>query len=86
MRSFQKSALTLSLLALLAAPLAAGAAGDVKVAVASTFTTMDPYDANDMLSQNAVRSFYEGLFRLDRNMKLVPLLAESYTVSDGGLT
>ena len=86
MRSFQKSALTLSLLALLAAPLAAGAAGDVKVAVASTFTTMDPYDANDTLSQNAVRSFYEGLFRLDRNMKLVPLLAESYTVSDDGLT
>ena len=85
MRTFKKSAMTLSLLALLAAPLAVNAAGDLKVAVASTFTTMDPYDANDTLSQNAVRSFYEGLFRLDRDMKLVPVLAESYTASPDGL-
>lgn len=85
MRTFKKSAMTLSLLALLATPLAVNAAGDLKVAVASTFTTMDPYDANDTLSQNAVRSFYEGLFRLDRDMKLVPVLAESYTASPDGL-
>lgn len=61
------------------------AAKDVTVAVASTFTTMDPYDANDTLSQAAVKSFYQGLFGFDRNMKMVPVLAESYQASKDGL-
>jgi len=67
----------------LAAP--AYAAKDVVFAVASTFTTTDPYDANDTLSQAMAKSFYEGLFGFDRNMKLIPVLAESYTVSNDGL-
>ncbi|MDF3086797.1 ABC transporter substrate-binding protein, partial [Burkholderia sola] len=49
--------------------------------VYSTFTTMDPYDANDTVSQAVVKSFYEGLFGFDRNMKLVNVLATSYTAS-----
>ena len=68
----------------LAAP--AYAAKDVVFAVASTFTTTDPYDANDTLSQAMAKSFYEGLFGFDRNMKLKPVLAESYTASKDGLT
>ncbi|MFP3559905.1 glutathione ABC transporter substrate-binding protein GsiB, partial [Paraburkholderia sp. SIMBA_049] len=32
---------------------------NVVVAVYSTFTTMDPYDANDTVSQAVVKSFYE---------------------------
>jgi glutathione transport system substrate-binding protein len=77
--------------ALAAAALAALAAGpahaakDVVFAVASTFTTTDPYDANDTLSQAMAKSFYEGLFGFDKDMKLVPVLAESYTVSSDGL-
>ena len=56
------------------------------MAVASTFTTMDPYDANDTLSQAVVKSFYQGLFGFDKDMKLQNVLAESYDVSKDGLT
>ena len=77
-----------SLTAVALAALAAGpalAAKDVVFAVASTFTTTDPYDANDTLSQAMAKSFYEGLFGFDKDMKLIPVLAESYTVSPDGL-
>jgi ABC-type oligopeptide transport system substrate-binding subunit len=50
------------------------------------FTTMDPYDANDTLSQAVAKSFYQGLMGFDKNMKMVPVLAESYTASKDGLT
>ena len=50
-----------------------------------TFTTTDPYDANDTLSQAMAKSFYEGLYGFDKDMKMVPVLAESYTVSKDGL-
>src|SRR5258705_643368 len=61
------------------------AAKDVVFAVASTFTTTDPYDANDTLSQAMAKSFYQGLFGFDKNMKMVPVLAESYTAGKDGL-
>ncbi|WP_312073322.1 glutathione ABC transporter substrate-binding protein GsiB [Atlantibacter sp.] len=61
------------------------AAKDVTVAVASNFTTLDPYDANDTLSQQVAKSFYQGLFGLDKDMKVKNVLAESYTVSDDGM-
>lgn len=63
----------------------AAAAGDITVAVYSGFTTLDPYDASDTLSQNVVKSFYEGLFGFDKDMKLVNVLAEGYDVSADGL-
>jgi glutathione transport system substrate-binding protein len=75
---------SLALGALLAAP--AHAAKDVVFAVASTFTTTDPYDANDTLSQAMAKSFYEGLYGFDKDMKMIPVLAESYEVSKDGLT
>jgi len=61
------------------------AAKDVVFAVSSTFTTTDPYDANDTLSQAMAKSFYEGLYGFDKDMKMIPVLAESYTVSADGL-
>ena len=61
------------------------AAKDVVFAVASTFTTTDPYDANDTLSQAMAKSFYEGLYGFDKDMKMIPVLAESYEVSKDGL-
>jgi glutathione transport system substrate-binding protein len=64
----------------------AWAAKDVVVAVASNFTTLDPYDANDSLSQAVAKSFYQGLFGFDKDMKLVNVLADSYEVSSDGLT
>src|SRR5206468_1928661 len=54
-------------------------------AVASTFTTTDPYDANDTLSQAMAKSFYEGLYGFDKDMKMIPVLAESYEASKDGL-
>jgi glutathione transport system substrate-binding protein len=63
----------------------AHAAKDVTFAVASTFTTTDPYDANDTLSQAMAKSFYEGLFGFDKDMKLIPVLAESYEAAKDGL-
>src|SRR3569623_212787 len=69
--------------AAIAAP--AQAAKDVVFAVASTFTTTDPYDANDTLSQAMAKSFYEGLYGFDKDMKMIPVLAESYDVSKDGL-
>lgn len=61
------------------------AAKTVTLAVYSTFTTMDPYDANDTLSLSMAKSFYQGLFGFDKDMKLVPVLAEGYLVSKDGL-
>lgn len=67
-------------------PAPARAAGkEVVMAVASTFTTMDPYDANDTLSLSVHKAFYEGLYGFDREMKVVPMLAEGHTVSADGL-
>ena len=80
-----------SLLALaLAGIMTAGAsfalsAKEITVGIASTFTTMDPYDAGDTLSQTAAKSMYEGLFGLDKDMKIRNVLAESYDVSADGL-
>lgn len=68
---------------LAAAP--AFAAKDAVMAVYSTFTTLDPYDANDTLSQAETKSFYQGLFGFDKDLKLVNVLAESYEVSKDGL-
>lgn len=45
------------------------AAKDVVVAVGSNFTTLDPYDANDTLSQAVAKSFYQAVC-LDKEMKL----------------
>src|SRR5205085_3676568 len=80
-RSLVASAVALALFA--AAP--AFASKDVVFAVASTFTTTDPYDANDTLSQAMAKSFYEGLYGFDKDMKMIPVLAESYEASKDGL-
>ena len=73
-------------LALIAPPPARAAGKEVVLAVASTFTTMDPYDANDTLSLSVHKAFYEGLFGFDREMKPVPVLAERHTASKDGIT
>ena len=77
--------LTASLLSSFAA-VPAWAAKDAVIAVGSSFTTLDPYDANDTLSQAVAKSFYQGLFGFDKEMKLVNVLAESYQASPDGLT
>lgn len=57
----------------------------VTIGLASSFTTLDPFTATDSVSRQTSKSFYEGLFARDDNLKVVPQLAESYAVSDDGL-
>ena len=80
-----RAAMVASGLALAAFTMPAFAAKDAVMAVYSTFTTMDPYDANDTLSFSAAKSFYQGLFGFDKDMKLVNVLCDSYEVSKDGL-
>nr|WP_075181111.1 glutathione ABC transporter substrate-binding protein GsiB [Pantoea sp. 1.19] len=82
--SYRKGLLAAGLLGTLTA-LPAWAAKEVVVAVGSNFTTLDPYDANDTLSQAVAKSFYQGLFGFDKDMKRINVLAESATPSADGL-
>lgn len=68
-----------------AAPLAM-AAEDVTIAVDIALDSLDPYNTNSTLAQAVGKSYYEGLFAFDKDLKVQPLLAESYTVSDDNLT
>ncbi len=74
---------SLVLAAALAAPLATGlarpaAAADLVIGVDSNMPHLDPANTNDTLSQSAERMMYQGLYGFDRDMKLIPALAESY--------
>ncbi len=74
---FMKAPLTAALLCTaLATP--AFAAKDLVVGVPDNLTGLDPQDINDTLSQSATRSIFQGLFGFDKDMKLIPVLAESY--------
>ena len=55
---------------------------DIVIATAVDFITMDPLDTNDTLSGGLQRTMMEGLFGFDKDMKIIPLLAESYTAND----
>ncbi|MBE5691881.1 MAG: glutathione ABC transporter substrate-binding protein GsiB, partial [Sutterella sp.] len=79
----------LSLTAFSAAMLIASApaeAREITAAVATGFTTLDPWDAVDNLSRAVSRSFYESLYTFDKDLKPVPQLAKSHEVSPDGLS
>lgn len=57
------------------------AARTVTVAVSASFTSLDPYDAPDILTRLASKSFYEGLFTFNSKMEPVPELAQGYETS-----
>ena len=69
---------------LAAAPLASAETVPV-IATDQATVTLDPYDANDTLSQAVAKSFYEGLFGFDKSMKMINVLATGYTASKDGL-
>ena len=83
--NLKHAAAALALTSLVAAGATQAAPKEITVAIASTFTTLDPYDASDTLSQTASKSFYEGLFTFDKDMKVIDALATDYKVSDDGL-
>ncbi len=60
----------------------AQAAKDLVIAVSDNLTGLDPADLNDNISQAAARMMCQGLYILDKNMKLVPGLAESFEANE----
>lgn len=55
---------------------------DIVIAVADNFTTMDPHDTNDTLSGSAQKTMLEGLVGFDKDMNVIPVLAEEYEAND----
>jgi glutathione transport system substrate-binding protein len=56
--------------------------GSLTVGVSANLLTLDPADANDTLSQSTARLMLEGLLTFDKDMKVVPMLAEKYEAND----
>lgn len=73
--------LTLLALVLLAAPSYAGTK-DIIYASESTTKSLDPHDTSDTYSGAIERAICQGLMGFDKNLNIVPLLAESYTFND----
>lgn len=61
------------------------AAKDVVLAIGGQPETLDPYNTNTTLTTAVTKSFYQGLFEFDKDLKIQPVLAESFTVSKDGL-
>lgn len=85
---FSRRALLGSALGLAALPAhrayaaAEGPSGDLVVGVPDNLTGLDPADVNDTLSQSACRLMFQGLYGFDKDMKLIPVLAESYQANE----
>ncbi|KAB2336622.1 glutathione ABC transporter substrate-binding protein [Cytobacillus depressus] len=63
-------------------PIAKKEGKDITIAVASDFISMDPHDTNDTLSYSAQKTMLEGLVGFDKDMKVIPVLAEEYSVNE----
>jgi glutathione transport system substrate-binding protein len=61
---------------------AAQAANDVTIAFDANVLGLNPANLNDNLSMSAARTVMQGLFGFDKDMKLIPVLAESYEAND----
>ena len=72
-------------LAALGASASALAANNAVLAIYQQPETLDPYNTNTTLTTAVTKSFYEGLFSFDKDMKVKNVLAESYEVSKDGL-
>lgn len=86
--TFRMTPLRRSLFAAGLLALAAGsalAAKDVVLTISNAPETLDPYNTNTTLTTAVTKSFYQGLFEFDKDLKVRPVLAESYTVSKDGL-
>ena len=70
--------LTLLAVLLLAAPSHAGTK-DIVYASESTVKSLDPHDTSDTYSGAIERAICQGLLGFDKDLHIVPLLAESYT-------
>jgi glutathione transport system substrate-binding protein len=80
---FERSVLASGLMALAIVP--AAAAGDPILAIGGQPETLDPYNTNTTLTTAVTKSFYEGLFAFDKDLKVRNVLAERYETSPDGL-
>ncbi|MDF0726533.1 glutathione ABC transporter substrate-binding protein [Cytobacillus sp. S13-E01] len=55
---------------------------DIIIAVADNFISMDPHDTNDTLSYSAQKTMLEGLVGFDKDMNVIPVLAEKFESND----
>lgn len=60
----------------------AQAAGQLTVGVGDNILGLDPTDLNDSVSLSASRLFFQGLYGFDKDLKLVPVLAEKTDVNE----
>lgn len=58
---------------------------NVTIAVNANFISLDPHNTGDTLSISGTRSMYQALMGFDKDMKLIPVLAESYEISSDSL-
>ncbi|RYF02043.1 MAG: glutathione ABC transporter substrate-binding protein GsiB [Comamonadaceae bacterium] len=81
-RRFAESLLALAALAASGSVLAAG---NAVLAIGYQPETLDPYNTNTTMTTAVTKTFYEGLFQFDKDLKVKNVLAESYEVSKDGL-
>ncbi|MCK5685149.1 glutathione ABC transporter substrate-binding protein [bacterium] len=77
----KQSILTLLVVFMLAVPSYAGTK-DIIYASNSTVKSLDPHDTSDTYSGAIERAICQGLMGFDKNLNIIPLLAESYTFND----
>jgi len=73
-------------LALLSLGLALAQTGTLEIAVDQAPVGLDPHIVTAFSSFAVIDQIYEGLLEINADLQLEPALAESYTVSDDGLT
>lgn len=83
LRVFAVAAMTAAAWGVLAAASSAQAK-DIVITVPTSFSTLDPWDANDVVTNTSLKAFYEGLLTFDENLQPVPQLAQSYEISPDG--
>ncbi|MEJ2803352.1 glutathione ABC transporter substrate-binding protein GsiB [Comamonadaceae bacterium PP-2] len=81
----RRIASSLLALAALAASGSVLAAGNAILAIGQQPETLDPYNTNTTMTTAVTKTFYEGLFQFDKELKVRNVLAESYEVSKDGL-
>ena len=54
---------------------------DLTIAVNQNFVTLDPQDSNNTLDNSVQQTMLEGLVGFDKDMKIIPKLAEDYKVN-----
>ncbi|QHJ00211.1 glutathione ABC transporter substrate-binding protein GsiB [Xylophilus rhododendri] len=72
-------------LAALAASGHAMAAKDAVLSIGFQPETLDPYNTNQTITTAVTKTFYEGLYKFDKDLKVQPVLATGYEVSKDGL-